>query len=66
MVGDLLCEEFCAFDAGGVVVGYDGDAGGANAADQGGEVLGSCLARRASDGQIGDWWLVIGGWCGEI
>ena len=51
-LSELLGEEFRALDAGGVVVGYDGDNTGANAADQGAKMLGSCLARGASDDYV--------------
>ena len=53
-VSELLGEEFCAFDAGGVVIGYDGDDKGANAADQGAKMLGSRLATASTDDEVFD------------
>ena len=51
-VSELLGEEFRAFDAGGVVVGYDGDNTGANAADQGAKMGGTGLAGAATDDEV--------------
>ena len=52
VVGELLGEEFRALDAGGVVVGYDGDDTGANAADQGTKMGRSGLAGTATDDEV--------------
>ena len=52
-VSELLGEEFCAFDAGGVVIGYDGDDKGANAADQGAKMRRAGLTRGSAYRQIG-------------
>ena len=52
VVGELLGKDFRTFDAWSVVVGYNGDDTGANAADQGAKMGRSGLAGTATDDEV--------------
>ncbi len=61
MRDELLGKEFCAFDAGRVVVGNDGYNARTNAADQSAKMGRAGLTRRTAYGEVGGWGMGLAG-----